>query len=126
MPRSFGCCIFFRDSPTISRTNFFPCVPHSSPKTFSFIWSPEYSPRTSNHEAPLDALLSSSLLLHLFFISTLFSNTLSPCPSMDVSEQVLHPYNATGKITILYTLIFILLDMKWEDKTMDRKAAGIT
>ena len=31
MPRSFECCIFFRDSPPKSRTNFSPCVPHTSP-----------------------------------------------------------------------------------------------
>jgi hypothetical protein len=117
MPRSFECCIFFRDFPLKSSTNFSPCVPHPSPniQVFSFIWSIKYLPRTSNHDAPLYAIFPDSLLLHLFFISTLFSNILSPCPSMDISDQVSHPYNVTDKITVLYTLIFIFSDSKWED-----------
>jgi hypothetical protein len=28
----------------------------------------------------------------------------------------LHPYNTTGKITVLYTLIFRFIDMRREDK----------
>jgi hypothetical protein len=33
-----------------------------------------------------------------------------------VRDQVSHPYKTTGKITVLYTLIFIFLDSNLEDK----------
>jgi hypothetical protein len=33
-----------------------------------------------------------------------------------VCNQVSHPYKITHKIIVLYTLIFILLDSKLEDK----------
>jgi hypothetical protein len=42
--------------------------------------------------------------------------TLSLCSSPEVREQVSHPYSTTGKITVLYTLIFRFFDMRWEDK----------
>jgi hypothetical protein len=40
------------------------------------------------------------------FLTTLFSNTLSPCPSLNVRNQVSHPHRTTGKIVVLYVLIF--------------------
>ena len=57
--------------------------------------------------------LSSSLCNHLhspvtpsllgpnILLNTLFSNILSLCPSLNVSDQVSHPYKTTGKITVL-------------------------
>jgi hypothetical protein len=33
-----------------------------------------------------------------------------------VSDQVSHPYKTTGKIIVLYIIIFLLLDDKQEDK----------
>jgi hypothetical protein len=33
-----------------------------------------------------------------------------------VGDQVSHPYKATGKIILLYILIFVFLDSKLEDK----------
>jgi hypothetical protein len=35
-------------------------------------------------------------------LSTLFSNTLSPRSSLNVSDHVSHPYKTTGKIIVLY------------------------
>jgi hypothetical protein len=44
--------------------------------------------------------LNSNILL-----STLFSNTLSLYSSLNVKDQVSHPYRTTGKIIVLYILI---------------------
>jgi len=55
--------------------------------------------------SPVDlSLLGPNILL-----STLFSNTLSPHSSLNVSDQVSHPYTTTGKIMVLYISIFLLL-----------------
>ena len=60
--------------------------------------------------------LTPSLLGPNILLSTLFSNTLSQCSSLSVSDQVLHPYKIAGKIIVLYILLFMFLDIKLEDK----------
>jgi len=46
----------------------------------------------------------------------MFSNTLSFLSSLNVSDQVSHPYKTTGKMIVLYILILKLLDSNLEDK----------
>jgi hypothetical protein len=35
-----------------------------------------------------------------------------------VRDQVAHPYSTTGKIKVMYTLIFRFFDMKQEEKNI--------
>ena len=60
--------------------------------------------------------ITSLLLGTNIFPSTLFSNTLSLHSSLNVRDQVSHPYKTTGKIMVLYSLICIFLASKLEDK----------
>jgi hypothetical protein len=48
-------------------------------------------------------------------LSNLFSNTLNECSSLNVTDQVSHPYKTTGKITMLCILIVMSLDSRQED-----------
>jgi hypothetical protein len=57
---------------------------------------------------------SLSLLCPNILISTLFSNILNLCSSLNVRDQVSHPYK-TCKIIVLYILIFTLLVSKTKD-----------
>ena len=64
-------------------------------------------------------LQSPVILPHLgpnILLSNLFSNSLSLCSSLNVSDQVPRPYKTTDKVTVLYIVIFILFDSKLEDK----------
>ena len=49
-------------------------------------------------------------------LSALFSNTLSLHSFLNVSDQISHPYKTKGKIIAPYTLIFLFLGGKLEDK----------
>jgi hypothetical protein len=60
--------------------------------------------------------VTSSLFGPNILLNTLFSNTLSPCPFLNVRYQASHPYRTTVKIIILYILIFMFLDSRRKDK----------
>jgi len=64
----------------------------------------------------LHSPVTSSLLGPNILLNTLFSNTLSLRSSLNVSDQVSHPYKTTGKNIVRYILIFTFLDSKLEDK----------
>jgi hypothetical protein len=69
-------------------------------------WAPRYVYSTW-------PLLRSNILL-----STLFSNTLSLLLTLNLSDQVSHPYKTEGKIIILCIISFIFSDSKLEDKRL--------
>ena len=50
-----------------------------------------------------------SLLGPNSFLSTVFSNTFSLCSSLDVTDNVAHPYKTKGKMIVLCILIFMFL-----------------
>ena len=63
----------------------------------------------------LHSPFASSLLGPNILLSTVISNTLSLCSSLNLSDQVSHLHK-TSNIIFLYLFIFIFLDSKWEDK----------
>jgi len=81
------------------------------------IFGEEYRSLTSSlcsffHSAVISSVLGPDILL-----GTLFSNTLSLRSSLNVSDQVSHPYKTTGKIIYLYILslyfIIIIISLSW-------------
>ena len=62
--------------------------------------------------------VTSSLLGPNVFFSTVLSNTLSLCCSLNARDHVSHSYTTTCKITCLCMLVFIFLDSKLEDRRL--------
>jgi hypothetical protein len=94
---------------------------HAPPISFFPILSPEqYWAITTDHSAPHYVIFStpitSSLLGPNILLNTLFSNTPNLRSSLNMSDQVSHPFKTTSKIIVLYILILKFLDSKLEDK----------
>ena len=79
------------------------------------ILSDEYRSLSFSLCSFLHSPVTSSLLGPNILLSTLSSNSLSPHSSLNMSNQVSHPYR-TGKIIVLCTIIFMFLDSKLGDK----------
>jgi hypothetical protein len=77
----------------------------------------EYKSLSSTLCSFLHSPVTSSLLGPNILLSTIFFNTLNLRSSLNVSNQVSHPYKKKkGTIIVLYFLIFIFLDSKMEGK----------
>jgi hypothetical protein len=57
---------------------------------------------------PLCSFLEPPITSSLFSPNILL-NTLSLCSSLNVRDQVPHPYRTTGRIIVLYILIFTII-----------------
>ena len=66
----------------------------------------EYRTLCSSLCSFLHSHVTSSLLGPNMLLNTLFSNTLSLRSSLNVSDQVSHPYKTTGKIVVLHICVF--------------------
>jgi hypothetical protein len=62
----------------------------------------EYKPCSSSLCSLLQPPVTSSLFGPNILLSTLFSNTLNLCSSLNVRDQASHPYKTTGKISFIY------------------------
>ena len=81
----------------------------------------EYISLSSTICSFLHSPVTSSLLGPNILLSTIFFNTLNLRSSLNVSNQVSHPYKKKGTIIVLYFLIFIFLDSKMEGKSFCTK-----
>ena len=72
--------------------------PSNSSRFDPRIFGEEYISLSSSLCSFLHSPVTLSLLGSNTLLITLFSNTLSLCSSLNVSNQVLHPYKTTGKI----------------------------
>jgi len=80
------------------------------------IFGKEYRSLSSSLCNFLHSSVTLSFLGPNALLYTLFSNTVSLRSSINVSDQVSHPYRTMGKIIVLHIFIFRCLDSKLEDK----------
>jgi hypothetical protein len=76
----------------------------------------EYKSRISSLCNFLHYPVTSSLFGPDILLSTLFLNTLSLFSSLNIRDQVSHPYRTTGKMIVLYILIFKFFGSRGEDR----------
>jgi len=88
---------------------------HSSRFIPLLIFGEKYRSLSSSLRSFLHCPVTSSLLGPNIFLSTLFSNAFSLRSDLNVSDHVSYSHQTTGKIIVLYTFIFMLLDINLED-----------
>jgi len=81
------------------------------------IFGKDYRSLRSSLCSFLHSPVTSFLLDPNILLNSLFSETLSLRSSLDVSDQLSHPYKTTRKIIVLCIFMFIFLDSKLEGRT---------
>ena len=82
------------------------------------IFGEQYRSLSSSLCRSIPLPVTSYLLGPNILLNNLFPNPLSLRSSHNVSDQVSHTYKTTGKIIVLYIIIFICLDSKLADKRL--------
>jgi hypothetical protein len=95
---------------------FSPIVATSPAITSSLIVGEEHKLRNPSLCCFLQPHVTSSLLDPNIFLSTLFSNTHYWSSSLNVRDQVSHPYRISDKIIVLFILIFTISDNRRKGK----------
>jgi len=76
---------------------------------------------SKNQEAPHYAISSCHLVIvrpkYLPCTYSFISSVCFPLNIRDIQDEAAHPYNRSSKIIVLYILIFIFVNNKWEDNT---------
>jgi len=85
------------------------------------VFGVQYKSLNSSLRSFLHSPVTSSLLGPNILLSTLLSNTLSLCSSLNMKDHVSHPYKTIGKIMVLYIWIIIVLDCKLVSAPNDSK-----
>jgi hypothetical protein len=116
MPRSSKWCISSRFSHQnrvriclLLRTCHMHTPSHPLRFHHQIIFGEEYKLLCLSLHSFLQSPLNSCLLGPNIFLSTIFSKKHQPISSLHLNDQVSHPYKTRGKITALYTLIFVFL-----------------
>ena len=114
-PRSSKCSLSFspphKNPLCISLVSHMCHMPRPS-HSFDFITRTIFGEQCRSQSSSLCSLLhspvSSSLLSPNIPLNILFSNILSLCSSLNVSDQVSHPYRATDKIIFQFIQVIII------------------
>ena len=120
LPSGPTCSSFSQQNPV--RTSPFPHTYHMSRPSIllylvtRIVFGAEETSLSSSLCGILHSPVTFSLLEPNILLSTLFSDTLSLCSSLDVTDQDSHPYKTTGNITVMCILISVFLDSKLQDK----------
>jgi hypothetical protein len=100
-----------------------PFVLHFPSISFTFTWASQFyfaKSKKKKDEAPRYAILSTLPSLHpspfQIFSTAPCSQTPCLCSSLNIRDQVSHPYRTTRNIIALYILIFMVLDRRREGR----------
>jgi hypothetical protein len=72
----------------------------------------------------LHSPISSSLFGPNILLRTLFSHTLSLCSSLNIRDQVSHPYKTTGRIMFFFFNLYTTRQQAGWQKTLDWMVAS--